>query len=135
MTGLGAEPPENREAAIKALSEYGSAAAATVPVLTGFLKEAALTQKGANEAERIARALGRIAPGSRAAAEAVASLTEALKSESPLTRAAAVTAIGQFGPQGAAPAIPKVKALESDPDSKVREAAKSASKSLAAAPL
>ena len=134
MDGLGTEPPDNHEAAIKALTEYGRAAASMVPVLSRFLKEAASAKDRANEAERIARALGRIAPGSSAAGEAVASLTEALQSDSPLTRAAAIKAIAQFGPPSAASAIPKVKALENDPDSKVREAAKSAIKSLAAAP-
>jgi len=134
MAGLETEPPDNREAAVKALTEYGRASASTIPVLTKFLKEAAPTKDRANEAERIARSLGRIAPGSAAAGAAVTSLTEALQSESPLTRVAAIKAIEQFGPQNAASAIPKVKALENDPDSKVREAAKSAVKSLAAAP-
>ncbi len=133
MDGLGTEPPDNHEAAIKALSEYGPAAALTVPVLTRFLKESASKKDRSSEAERIALALGRIAPGSPAAGEAVASLTAALQSDSPPTRVAAVKAIAQFGPKGAASAIPKVKALQSDPDSKVREAAKSAIKSLAAA--
>jgi len=130
MASLGTDPPDNREAAIKALTAYGPAASSTIPVLTKLLKEAAPTKERANEAESIARALGRIAPGSKAAGEAVTSLKEALQSESPLTRVAAIKAIEQLGPQNAVSAIPKVKALENDPDSKVRDAAKSAIKSL-----
>jgi HEAT repeat protein len=132
MAGLETEPSENREVAVKALTEYGPAAATTVPVLIKFLKEAAASKDRAKEAESVARALGRIAPGTATASEAVTSLTQALQSESPLTRVAAVQALERLGPPNAASAIPKVKALENDPDSKVREAAKSAIKALAA---
>ncbi|HKI17772.1 MAG TPA: HEAT repeat domain-containing protein [Isosphaeraceae bacterium] len=133
MAGLETEPPDNHEAAIKAVTAYGPAAASATPVLIKFLKEAAPNKDRANEAERVARALGRIAPGSPAAGEAVASLTEALQSESPVTRGAAVKAIEQFGPQNAASAVSRIKALENDPDSKVRDAVKSAIKTLATA--
>jgi len=131
MAGLETEPPANREAAVKALAAYGPAAAPTIPVLIKFLKVSATTKDGARDAESIARALGRIAPGTAMASETVTSLTEALQSESPLTRLAAVQALERIGPQHAASAVPKVKAHENDPDPKVREAAKSAIKSLA----
>jgi hypothetical protein len=134
VAGLENEPPDNHEAVIKALDEYGPAASAAVPFLTKLLKEAAAPKNRTSAAEKIARALGRVAPGSPAAGEAVAGLTEALHSESPPVRVAAIKALEQLGAQNAAGAIPKVQALESDLDSKVREAAKSAVKSLAKPP-
>ena len=134
VAGLEAEPPDNREAAIKTLTEYGKASAPALPVLVKFLKEDAAKKDRGKEAEGIVRALGRIAPGALASGEAVACLTEALESESPPMRAAALDALERIGPQKAASAMPKVRALENDPDSKVREAAKKAIKSLAAAP-
>jgi HEAT repeat protein len=130
LAGLASEPPENREIAIRALTAYGPAAATTVPVLTNFLKEAASTKARGKEAEGIARALGRIAPGTAMTGEAVTGLTEALRSESPLARVAAVQALERLGPQNAAAAVPRIKALENDPDTKVRDAAKSAIKAL-----
>jgi HEAT repeat protein len=130
LAGVANEPPDNHEAVIKALGEYGPAAAPAIPFLNKLLKEAASKTEQASEAEKIARALGRVAPGAPAAGEAVATLTEALQSGSPLVRVAAAKALEQLGSQAAAGAIPKVQALENDPDPKVREAAKSAVKSL-----
>lgn len=134
LAGVATEPPESREAVIKTLGTYGPAARPAVPFLSKLLREAAPTQEGAGEAERVARALGRIAPGAPAAGEAVASLTEALQSKSPATRVAAIKALEELGSQNAGAAIPKLQAVENDPDAKVREAAKSAVKSLAKAP-
>jgi len=131
VAALESEPSDSREAIIKGLSAYGPAASAALPFLNKLLKDAAPNKDRASEAEHIAQALGRVAPGSPAAGEAVASLTEALQSESPPTRAAAIKALAQLGSQTAAAAVPKVQALENDPDSKVREAAKSAVKALA----
>jgi HEAT repeat protein len=127
------EPPESRKDIIKALGAYGPAVSAATPYVSKLLKEDASNKDRASEAESLAQALGRIAPGSPAAGEAAASLTAALESPSPGARAAAVKALGQLGPQNAAGTLSKIQALENDPDSKVREAAKSAVKSLAKA--
>jgi HEAT repeat protein len=130
LAGVENEPPENHEAVIKALGEYGPAAAPAIPFLSRLLKEDAPKTDHASEAEKVARALGRVAPGAPAAGEAVSTLTDALESGSPQVRLAAVKALEQLGSPAAAGAIPKVQGLENDPDTKVREAAKSAVKSL-----
>jgi hypothetical protein len=134
LAGVATEPPENRQAVIKTLSAYGPAARPAIPFLSKLLREAARSQEGASEAEHVALALGHIAPGAPAAGEAVASLTEALQSKSPATRVAAIKGLEELGSQNAAGAIPELQALENNPDAKVREAAKSAVKSLAKAP-
>ncbi len=96
LAGVETEPSGSREAVIKTLSEYGPAARPAVPFLCKLLREDAPTQERSGEAEHVARALGRIAPGSPAAGEAVASLTAALKSSSPAARLAAIKALEQL---------------------------------------
>jgi HEAT repeat protein len=134
LNGVEKEPHESRKDMIKALGAYGSAVSAATPFLSKLLKEAVSNKEQGSEAEALAQALGRVAPGSPAAGEAAASLTAALQSQSPGTRTAAVKALAQLGPENAASALTQVQALEKDPDSKVREAAKSAVKSLTKAP-
>jgi hypothetical protein len=134
LAGLKTESPSNRAAAVKALSGFGPKASSAVPTLTKWLNETSQTAERSSEAESIARALGKIAPGTAAADEAVTGLTQALASPAPSTRVAAVKAIQQLVAASTLTALPMLRALKDDPDPKVREAAGSALKSLEAAP-
>jgi HEAT repeat protein len=100
-------PPFWRYSIIDALAEFGAAAEPAIPLLVQVLREN-LGSKGGNSlngGSEAARALGRIAPGTGRAGEAVAVLTEALQSDRPDLRSAAVEALGAFG-AAAEPAVP-----------------------------
>jgi HEAT repeat protein len=123
--------PASRSAAAAGLAEIGPAAYTAVPTLLATMKEA-LGKDGraaSGFGSRTARALGRIAsqaPQTQAnAAEILAVLAEALKSRSPAVRAAAVEALGQFGPK-AASALPTIRELSEDRSQPVRDAAQAA---------
>jgi HEAT repeat protein len=111
--------------AIDGLGHIGPPAIAAVPTLIAAYNKALNRHYMAHAA--IPRALGRIAPNTAAAPDAVAALIRALDSNDMTVRMGAVDALGHFGKDGAA-AIPKLQSLENDP-SHVRAAAK---KSLAA---
>jgi HEAT repeat protein len=67
-------------------------------------------------------ALGRIAPDTPSADQAVAALLPVLQSKVWLSRAKAIEALRQFGPKAAA-AIPGIRALKDDRNAEVRDAA------------
>ena len=83
--------------------------------------------------QRIAEALGRIAPGGPSEAEAVAALADALGSKSDSAINGAMKALRAFGP-AAAPAIPRLRALRTHRYSYVRARAEEALKALGAKP-
>ena len=114
--------PYRRVAAAHALGQYGPAAVAAVPALISVLRENAATKAGFGDAASAAAALGRIAPGTPLADEAVTSLTEALEAKSEHTRDQAIEALLLFGPK-AALAIPRIRALVNDPNEWVRSVA------------
>ena len=136
---LNRKNPASRSAAAEGLAEVGPAAHAAIPTLIANLKEA-LARDGRSSSgfgSRTARALGRIAPHAPEAqaksGEVLAVLTEALKSRSPVIRAATVDAIGQFGTK-AAPALPTIRELLEDRSAPVRDAAKAAIEKMDPAP-
>ena len=106
---LRAGHPYRRVAAAHALGEFGPAAVAAVPALISVVRENAATKAGFGDGASAAAALGRIAPGTPLADEAVTSLTEALEAKSEHTRDQAIEALMLFGPK-AAVAIPRIRA-------------------------
>ena len=116
-------PAQRKRAAALALSAFGSAAAPKVPVLIAFLKEAEASKGPSRDGVAAAQALGRLAPGTPAASDAVAALTAALSSSERLTREAAIEALVSFGPK-AASAIPAIQEIQKkDRDVAVKKAA------------
>ena len=73
----------------------------------------------------ISDAIGRIAPKSASAADAIAILIRALDSRDEWVRRGAAEALGNFG-EDAAPAMSKLRTLEHDPAKDVRVAASAA---------
>jgi HEAT repeat protein len=131
--------PASRSAAAAGLAEIGPAAHAAIPPLIINMKDA-LAKQGRSASgfgSRSARALGRIAPQAPEAnaktGEVLALLSEALKSQSAAIRAAAVEALGQFGPR-AASALPRIRELSEDRSAPVQDAAKAAIPRLEAPP-
>ena len=115
--------PQRRASAANALGEFGPAAAPAVPALIAFMNEAAASKVPTRDGVAAAHALGRIAPGTPTAGDAVAALSAALSSTERLSREAAIKALVPFGPK-AAPAIPAIRELkDKDPETGVREAA------------
>jgi HEAT repeat protein len=124
-----------------ALGGFGAEAAEAVPVLISILndpKSIAYIREEMREARasarpsplsayvngeaQAARALGKIAPETPLADEAVAALRTVLDSEAPYSRAAAAEALGHFGAKAEA-AIPRLRALGDDRDEAVRNSA------------
>jgi len=114
--------PYRRAAAANALGEFGPAAVGAVPALIAEIRQNKLSQTYIADGAWAAIALGKIAPDTAAADEAVSSLTEALESESEYTRRHAINALLRFGPK-AAVSIPRIRAHLSDPHAAVRSAA------------
>jgi HEAT repeat protein len=119
-------PPQLRGSAADALGAFGPAAVSAVPILLGLLKDArsadALTPAGS----AAIRALGKIAPGTPAADEAMAAVIEALRAPWVWTRWQALETLPAFGPRAAAalPVIRELKDKDAAPD--VRQAASQA---------
>jgi HEAT repeat protein len=113
--------------AVRALGEIGPPAAAAVPALISAFNKSVETDSSLSQSE-IPVALARIARNSPAAPDAVAALIRGLDAQDFHFRPEAVEALGQFGADAAA-AIPKLRALQNDSDSSIRNAAE---KSLAA---
>jgi HEAT repeat protein len=109
-------------AAADALGEFGPAAVESVPVLIKFLNDAGANDKFNERHATVATAIGKIAPETPAAEQAVAALLAVLKSKEWQSRRAAVNALSQFGPRAAA-AIPGLRALKDDHDYDVKTAA------------
>ena len=97
--------PYRRESAARALGKFGPAAVGAVPALISVIRENAATKAIFGDGSSAAIALGKIAPGTPLAEEAVSCLTEALQARSEYTResrdrgSAAIRAEGcQFRP-------------------------------------
>jgi HEAT repeat protein len=114
-------PVIRRGWAASALGEFGPAAEEAVPVLIKVIKESTPEPPTENEA-MAAEALGKIAPDTPSADQAVAALLPVLESKDESTRIRAIEALGRFGPRAGA-AIPKIRALKGDSDHSVRDAA------------
>jgi HEAT repeat protein len=112
--------------AIEGLGDIGPPAVAAVAALIAAYNRALDYHTMAQTA--IPAALGRIAPNSAAAPDAVAILIRALDSKGNSFRLGAVEALGHFGTDAAA-AIARLRALAEDSDRSIRDAA---AKSLAA---
>jgi HEAT repeat protein len=114
--------PESRRGwAAYALGEFGPAAEEAVPVLIKVINDATPDDKFERE-QPAAHALGKIAPVTRSADQAVTALLPVLKFRAPFARATAIAALGRFGPRAAA-AIPTIRALKDDRNAEVRAAA------------
>jgi HEAT repeat protein len=99
-------------AAMHGLGDIGPPAVAAVPALISAYNKALGTHHTMTQVA-IPMALGRIAPNSAAAPNAVAVLIRALDSKDPSVRLGAVEALGHFGTAAAA-AIPKLRALQEE---------------------
>jgi HEAT repeat protein len=130
-------PPRRRAAAAEALGDFGPAAVAAAPVLIGLAKEARSIEAvtPASDEATVAlgrtslaaiRALGKIAPGTPAADEALSAVIEALRAPWVGTRWQALRALPAFGPKAAA-VLPAIRELrDRDTASLVRQAASEA---------
>jgi HEAT repeat protein len=118
-------PPKRRAAAAEALGKFGPAAARTIPAMLAYLHESLSSKEATVDGASAAEALGRIAPGTSSAPEAVTALTTALKCDSASTRRGALRALKSFGP-AAAQAIEVLRSIEkNDPTPNVRKDAAS----------
>jgi HEAT repeat protein len=124
--------PYRRAAAADALGAFGPAAVGAVPALIDELKKIVTTPAALADGHWAATALGKIAPGTPVADEAVSSLTEALGAASEYTRRQAINALLCFGPK-AAVSVPRIRALINDPHAAVRSVAAMALTELEAA--
>ncbi len=123
-------PAQRRASAAGGLGAFGPAAGSAVPALIDLLKDAGWAREPTVAGNAAARALGKIAPGTSAADEALAALIAALRSPGMSTRAGAVYALSAFGPKAAA-AVPAIRELEEkDPDPRVRREATAALKKI-----
>jgi hypothetical protein len=119
--------PLRREAAASALGEFGPAAEPAVPPLIQVLRDDLASKEGSNfyDGASAARALARIAPGTRSADDALAALIEVVD-VCPERRTdllyAAFKALPAFGAK-AARALPRLRTWQKDSDSRVKMAA------------
>jgi HEAT repeat protein len=124
--------PQRQSSAAAALANFGKDAAPAVPALIAMLEAAEAGKEPTRDKASAAEALGRIAPSTSSADQAVAALTAALKSSSASTRAAVIRALPSFAPLSSQ-AIAQLRTLqESDPVPTVRKAAASALEELKA---
>jgi HEAT repeat protein len=114
--------PYRRVAATHALSEFGPAAGAAIPALIEVIEHNMTTKAYFADGADAATALGKIAPGTPLANEAIAAIVKALQAKSEFTRRQAASALLPFG-QKARIAIPRLRLLANDPDAEVRSAA------------
>jgi HEAT repeat protein len=124
-------PPRIRLLAADALAEFGSAATSAIPELIRLLRTTADMDPG-DHIGSAAQALGRIALGTPSSDQAVAVLAEALHASSGGTRSAAIYALSRFR-RHARIIVPRIRALQQDPDPAVRWAAEYALASLSKA--
>jgi HEAT repeat protein len=110
-------PDDPRHQAVaSAFGILGPKAASAVPVLIADLKRAKPMD---NYGGQVARAISQIAPGTPSESEAIAALTEALKSESDPIRLGAAWGLGEFG-EKASSAVDALRALEKDKSPRIR---------------
>jgi HEAT repeat protein len=129
---LSSDVPERVSCAALALGDLGPRAVAAVPRLIAAYDKVLKSKQHVIDQMSISDAIGRIAPKSASAPDAVAILVRALNSGNEWVRRGAVQALGSFGEDGAA-AIPKLRILELDPARDVRVAASAAIKAIEAA--
>jgi HEAT repeat protein len=129
---LSADVAERISSAAEGLGDIGPPAVAAVPPLIAAYDNALNSQHHQIGQSAIAVALGRIAPGSASAPDAVAILMRALDSKGWPVRLCAVQALGHFG-RDAAPAVRKLGDLNKDSESSVRVAATAALAAIEAA--
>jgi HEAT repeat protein len=125
-------PASRRQAAEYGLALMGPAGWPAVPELIANMKEVDGPSEFPGYGRRAPYALGRVAPGSPNAGAALEALTAALGSRDIDTRRNAVTALAEFGAVAQA-VLPRIKALEADPDRAVSSAARAANKRISAA--
>ena len=116
-----------RGSAARALAEFGPAAESAVPVLVRALRDDLARRDGDPYfyGSAAAWALGRIAPRTKSADEALAALIEALDSRSEVqlaTRIAAIEALPAFGATDAR-VTPLLRAWQKNPDLHLKRAA------------
>ncbi|WP_165222914.1 HEAT repeat domain-containing protein [Aquisphaera insulae] len=121
--------PTRRDGAADALGRFSRDAAPAIPVLINGLRESLPSDASFTPGTSMATALGRIAPGTPLADQAMAALAEALDAKSRWTRLEAVKSLAAFGPISAA-AVSRLRRFESDPDFEIRHAAAVALKSV-----
>jgi HEAT repeat protein len=114
-------PKSRRAFATYALAEFGPAAVECAPLLIDRLTATEHQQFFENDASA-AYTLGKITPGTQSAERAIAALMPLLESKDYFAQLQAIEALGRFGPAAAA-AIPKIRALTTDRDAQVRNAA------------
>ena len=115
--------PRRRAPLVDALSQFKQVATAATPALVEVLMRTLPSEPNAQDGGvETATALGRIAPGTNRADEAVEALNAALEARSDDTRFAAIRSLGRFGAD-AIPALPRLRKLENDPHREVKAAA------------
>ncbi len=108
------QDPDKSRVAIDALGGFGVEGVSVVPDLIRMVKATHDAKDAYDPSPDAAEALGRIAPGTPMSAEALAALTDALRSNS-AKRQSAIVALRYFGPS-AASAIPELRSLANDQD-------------------
>ncbi len=129
---LSSDVPERVSCAALGLRDLGPRAVAAVPQLIAAYDRVLKSNQHVIGQMSISDAIGRIAPKSASAADAIAILIRALDSGDEWVRRGAVEALGNFG-EDAAPALPKLRTLEQDPAKEVRIAASAAVVAIGAA--
>jgi HEAT repeat protein len=120
------EPPDRASQAVEALGGFGPAAGSAVPELIRALPGRMPMRAMLPRTFLVAEALGRIAPGTKSAGEAMTALVGLLQSGDSETRRAAGDALGGFGP-AAESAIPDlIRILKDSADTDIAGAANSA---------
>jgi HEAT repeat protein len=105
--------------AVYALESFGQAAAPAIPELVRALRKNLVSGQGFPASDTAATALGKIAPGTPLASEAIAALVQSLRAGPPEVQAQAVDALAEFG-QAAAPAIPELIRMLQEPSDPAR---------------
>jgi HEAT repeat protein len=121
IEGLGNHDPDVRLRMVSLLSRISPDAHTAVPALIAVLNEPIDSDQASMEgvnavttftgpAHEAAKALGRLAPGTPAAGQAIAALTKIVQAGPPQRRASAAGALGQFG-KDAAVAVPALVSI------------------------
>lgn len=122
---LSSDTPERVSSAAEGLGYLGPRAGAAVPALIAAYDKVLKSKQHVIGQISIPYALGRIAPKTASAADAVAISLRALDSGDVWVRLGAAQALGSFG-EDAAEAIPRLRILEQDPVKDLRVAASAA---------
>ncbi len=122
---LSSDVPERVSCAALGLGDLGPRAVAAVPQLIAAYDRVLRSKSHVIGQMSISDAIGRIAPKSPSASDAIAILVRALDSGDEWVRRGAIQALGNFGKDAAA-VLPKLRTLERDPAKDVRIAASAA---------